>query len=101
MGTPVSPLLLFFFFLSFQGHTVAYGSFQAWGRIRAVAAGLHHSCGISGSEPRRVTYTAAQGNARSPDPLNEARDGTRVLTDTSRIRFCCATTGTPSLSFKG
>ena len=26
----------------------------------------------------------------------EARDQTRILTDTSQIRFICATTGTPS-----
>ena len=32
---------------------------------------------------------------RVSDPLSEARDRTHVLMDTSRIRFCCATTGTP------
>ena len=26
-----------------------------------------------------------------PDPLSKARDGARILMDTSRIRFCCAT----------
>ena len=31
-----------------------------------------------------------------PDPLNEARDGNRILMDTSRICFCCATMGTPT-----
>ena len=30
----------------------AYGGFQARGLIGAVAAGLHHSHGNSGSEPR-------------------------------------------------
>ena len=30
-----------------------------------------------------------------PDPLNETRDGTHILMDTSRIWFQCATTGTP------
>ena len=30
-----------------------------------------------------------------PDPLREARDQTRILMDTSRIRFCCATMETP------
>ena len=33
-----------------------------------------------------------------PDPLSEARDGTHILTDTSQIRFLCATTGTPNKS---
>ena len=32
--------------------------------------------------------------------LSEARDRTRILMDTSGICFHCATTGTPSLSFK-
>ena len=31
-----------------------------------------------------------------PNPLSEARDGTCLLLDTSWIRFCCATTGTPT-----
>ena len=30
------------------------------------------------------------------NPLNEPRDRTHILTDTSRIHFRCATTGTPS-----
>ena len=30
------------------------------------------------------------------NPLSSSRDGTRILMDTSWIRFCCATTGTPS-----
>ena len=29
------------------------------------------------------------------DPLSEARDWTRILVDTRRICFCCATMGTP------
>lgn len=32
-----------------------------------------------------------------PSPPSEARDRTRILMDTSRIRFCCAMTGTPWL----
>ena len=35
-----------------------------------------------------------------PDPLNEARDRTCTLMDTSRIHFRCATTGTPSSDMK-
>ena len=31
------------------------------------------------------------------NPLSVARDGTRILMDTSCICFHCATTGTPSL----
>ena len=42
---------------------------------------LHHS-----SQQRRISY-----------PLSKARDQTRILMDTSRIRFCFATTGTPKI----
>ena len=34
-----------------------------------------------------------------PDALNEARDQTRILIDTSRIHFRCAATGPPELKF--
>ena len=34
-----------------------------------------------------------------PDPLREARDCTRILTETSQIHFRCTTIGTPSLEF--
>ena len=34
---------------------------------------------------------------RIPNPLNKARDRTHVLMDSSRIRFRCATMGTPWL----
>ena len=36
---------------------------------------------------------------RIPDSLSKARDGTRLLTDTSRVCFHCATMGTPLRSF--
>ena len=32
---------------------------------------------------------------RVPNPLSEARDGTRVLADPGQVCFCCATAGTP------
>ena len=35
-----------------------------------------------------------------PSPLSETRDQTLILTDTSRIHFCCATMGTPSRFLK-
>ena len=34
---------------------------------------------------------------RIPNPLSEARDGTRILMDTSLILFCCATMATPAV----
>ena len=36
----------------------------------------------------------SSGQCRILNPLSEARDGTRILTDTGRIRFHCAMTGT-------
>ena len=43
--------LFFFFLLLFRAALTAYVSSQARGRIRATAAGLHHSHSNSGSEP--------------------------------------------------
>ena len=43
------PFRLFFFL--FRAAPVAYGSSQARGRIRAIAAGLHHSHSNTRSEP--------------------------------------------------
>ena len=57
--------------------------------------------------PAYTTATATQDPSRTcdphhssqqcqiPDPQSEARDRTRVLTDTSQIRFCSTTMGTP------
>ena len=45
-----------------------------------------------------TTYTTAQGNARSLTHwVSEGRDWTRILMDTSGIRFHCTTMETPSL----
>ena len=46
-----------------------------------------------------MTYTTAHGNARSFNPLSEARDRTHVLMDTSRVRFHCAMAGTSFSTF--
>ena len=43
-------LLFFFFFCHFRAVPAAHGSFQARGRIGAIAASLHHSHN-AGSEP--------------------------------------------------
>ena len=40
-----------FFSVSFRAAPTAFGSSQAKGRIRAVAASLHHSHSDAGSEP--------------------------------------------------
>ena len=43
----------FFFFNLFRATPIAYGSSQARGQIRAVAASLHHSHSNAGSEPHQ------------------------------------------------
>ena len=40
-----------FFFCLFRAESMAYGSSQGRGQIRAAAAGLHHSHRNTGSEP--------------------------------------------------
>ena len=70
---------LFFFFLFFRATPEAYGSSQARGAIRAVAACLHHSNG--GSEPSLRLNTTAQGNARCLTHWERLRVWTRILMD--------------------
>ena len=41
----------FAFFFFFRATPMAYGSFQARGQIKAIAAGLRHSHSNSGPEP--------------------------------------------------
>ena len=79
-----APFLFFFFFfcLAFKAAPTAYGGSQARGWV-GYSCRLHHS-----SRQRRIF-----------DTLSEARDRTRVLVVTSRIRFLCATAGTPLLHF--
>ena len=59
-----STLLPFFFFL-LGGSGVAYGSYQARGRIRATTASLYHSHSNTRSELQLVTIATACGNTRS------------------------------------
>ena len=91
--------LLFFcnvIFFLFRAAPKACGSSQARGRIRAAAAGLHHS-------PSNTRY---KGHLWSMlhlhqcwilNPLSEAGGGTCILMDASQVRFRWATMGTPRL----
>ena len=102
----------FFFFLVFLPFLglplVANGGCQVRGLIRAVAAGLCQSHSNARAEPHPKTYTTATAaqdlsrirnlhhNSRQRwilNPLREARDQTHHLMVTSRIHFCCTTTG--------
>ena len=59
-----SSSFLFFFFFFLGPHLWQYGSFQARGLIRAVAACLYHSHN-NGIQATSSTYTLAHGNTRS------------------------------------
>ena len=82
-------LLSFFFliaFLFFRAIPAAYGGSQAKDRIRAKAAGLHHSHSML----HLWSDTIAHGNAGSL---------TCNLMVPNRICFCCAMMGTSSFFF--
>jgi len=81
-------------FLLFRAVGVAYWGSQARSLIRATVAGLcqNHSdarfkcvCNLRHSSGQHWIL----------DPLSEVRDCSCILTVTSRVRFCCATVGTP------
>ena len=77
----------------FRATSIAYGSSQARGRI-----GLHllaYSTATATLHPRHVCdLPCSSQQYRILNPLSEARDQTCILTDTSWIRFHCATMGT-------
>jgi len=50
---------------------------------RSCICDLHHS-----SQQHRIL-----------NPLSEARDWARILTNTSQMHFCCTTVGTPVVDF--
>ena len=52
---------------------MAYGGSQARGRIRAVAAGLHHSHSNARSEPWSATYTTAHATP-DPEPTEQGQE---------------------------
>ena len=91
LGTIITPLLFIylfiylFYFLLFRATPAAYGSSQAKGWIGATAPGLHHSHTLHHSSRQR----------RILNPLIEARDQTRILSDTSQVHYRWATMGTP------
>ena len=63
---------------------MAYGGSQA--------RGLHHSHSNKGSE---LHLQPTPQFIAMLDRLSKVRDRTHILMDTSWIRFCCATMGTP------
>ena len=83
-----------FFFWSFRASPAAYGGSQARGQIGAVASNLCHSHSKAGSNPLSNLHHRSR-QRWILNPLSKARDQTCVLMDTSQIRFCWATMGTP------
>ena len=89
---------IYIYTFAFQGCTHNIWKFQARGQIGATAFGLRHCHSNSGSKPcQRPTPRSWQ--CWILNPLNEAHDWTCILMDTSQIRFCWATMGTPCLSY--
>ena len=86
-------LFVFFVFSLFTAATAAYGGSQARRLIGAVAAGLYQNHSNTRSEPF-LRHSSWQ--CQILNPLSEARNRTCNLRVPSRIRFCCATMGTPS-----
>ena len=73
---------------------MAYGDSQARGPAGAVASGLRHSHSNAGSK-LCLRPTPSSQKHQILNSLIEARDQIGILMDTSQIRFCCTTTGTP------
>ena len=86
--------LLFIFFL-FRAIPLTYGSSQARGRIRATAAGLHHTTATLGPEPTE------QDRGSNPHPhgsylgsllLSHDRNSHYLLSNPCFKAFLCETT---------
>ena len=87
---PCAVVLTFLFFLFFclfafsRAAPMAHGGSQGRGLIGAVAASLHHSHSNARSKPR-LWPTPQHTATPDPQPTEQARDGTCILMDTSRV----------------
>ena len=84
----------YLFILLFRAAPAACGGSQGRGPIGATAAGLCHSHSDAGSE-LCLQPTPQLTALLVLNPLSKARDRTRNPMVPSRIRFHCATMGTP------
>ena len=89
----------FFSFCLLRATPAAYGGSQASGLIRAVVASLHQSHSSTRSESGLQTTPQLTRQHQILNSLSGARDRTYNLMVPSRIRFHCATTGTPRKVF--
>ena len=91
-------MIVLFCFLLFRPFTAAYERSQPRGRIRAVAAGLHHSHINARSKPGPNLHHSSRQH-RILNPLIEARDQTHILMDISWL--CNLLSLKSSLSLSG
>ena len=87
------------FFFNLRATLAAYRSSQARGRIGAVATSLSHSHSMLDLSHICNNPHHSSWQFWIPNPLSEARDQARVLTDPNRLRYHWATMGTPSIFF--
>ena len=79
-------LICFVCFFLFRAIPTAYGSSQARGWTRATAASLHTPQPQQPQDPSQACKLHHSSRQHQiPDPLNKARDQTRILVDSSRI----------------
>ena len=88
-----------FVFCHFRAAPSAYGSFRARGSNQSCSRWPTPQPQQHQIPAESATYATARGNTRSHNPLSEVRDRTQVFRDTSRVRYCWATTGTPGFFY--
>ena len=80
-------LLNFYLFIYFRAAPVAYGNSQVRGGIGAVAA--TYTTATATWDPSLIFQLyQSSWQCQILNPLNEARDQTRVLMDTSQVPYC-------------
>ena len=89
---------MLFSFIYFRAAPAAYGNSQARGRMRATAAGLHHSHSHSNARDESHLYDSSQ-QCWIFNLLSKARDQTCILMDTSWVHYHWAMMGTPSFFY--
>ena len=90
-------MLFLFIYLLFRAAPMAYGRSQAAGRIRALQPRAYTTATATRDASHIFSLYYSSRQCQVPNPLSEVRGQTRVLMDTSWIRFCCATVETPRL----